>query len=134
MNKLMAMIVLTASIVLAGCGNDLSVLDEVKGGTFFVERSIDLKPEYGKAFNLFVDELVKAGAKETTKREDADFQLTAGDLHIYLDHRRERRVWIQPWPPDGVVGFMENAREDASEFGQLLARKGKDPSDPDTDR
>src|SRR3989344_9417237 len=120
-NTALFVVILVAALIV-GCSKDLSVLREVNGSTFYVDKPEDLKQLHGQAFDLFVGELVEAGSVETKKFEEADFKLTAGDISILFGHRRAGVLWDTRWPSTEYVGFLGNARDKADEFRDFLTR------------
>ena len=128
MKKNMALfVVILVAAFIVGCSKDLSVLREVKGSTFYIDKPEGLKQLHGKAFDLFVVELVKAGSVETKKFEEADFKLTAGNISILFGHRRAGVLWDTKWPNAEYVGFLNNARDKAGEFRDFLTNKEVEP-------
>ncbi len=121
-NTALFVVILVAALIV-GCSKDLSVLREVNGSTFYVDKPKNLKQLHGQAFDLFVVELVKAGSVETKKFEEADFKLTAGNLYILFGHRRAGDLWVTKWPNAESFGFLNNVRDEAGEFRDFLTRK-----------
>lgn len=117
-----ALVVAVSAVLLGGCNKDLSVLKSVKGSTFYVSKPEELEPLFGQAFDLFVAELKSAGSTQVEKSEEADFMLKT-DQGILFVHRSEGVLWHTPWPNPDFVGFLENARDEATEFTKFLRQE-----------